>query len=534
MYSVFLVDDEIVIREGIRNNFPWGKSGFTLCGEAPDGEIALSMLQELHPDILITDIRMPFMDGMTLCRNIVKSMPWVHIVILSGYDDFAYAREAITLGVKEYILKPVSVLQLRESLERISGLIGSERTRRANLDDLKRQLASSAQLIRERLLLRILDGMFGDSILAEARTLNLPLTAGQYTAMILRSEQPEDLLALRATAQRFADRSGGAIALAERGAELMALVLGDSARDVEERAYAFAQAVAHDDPKSRIAIGSMATKLQDVPKSTSDARDVLQVLMERETGILGVGDLDYAMAEASCGSAGDLMPELMRAEVVQLYDKLRFAAADGVSRLVDEYLSSFGTTAVRSILILHYALVDIILACSRVIKSGGGDPVDVLPETRDQSLLLSQAFSAEDFTRLANDIIKRALLFRDTHASGSSAGVLRQACAYIETHYHRPEMTLHDAACAAGLSDNHFCTVFSQKMGMTFLEYLTRLRMSKAQAYLLETDLRSSDIAERIGYTDTRYFRYLFKKNMGLSPREYRNTFKGGEQNSES
>lgn len=115
MYKVFLVDDEIVIREGIRNSFPWegnGGSEFALVGEAPDGEIALQMMQDVKPDILITDIRMPFMDGMQLCEAVSHTMPWVQIVILSGYDDFSYAQQAISLGVKEYLLKPVSAQEL--------------------------------------------------------------------------------------------------------------------------------------------------------------------------------------------------------------------------------------------------------------------------------------------------------------------------------------------------------------------------------------------------------------------------------------
>ena len=123
MYKVFLVDDEIVIREGIRNSFPWEENGFTLVGEAPDGELALQTMQDVKPDILITDIRMPFMDGMQLCEAVSHTMPWVQIVILSGYDDFTYAQQAISLGVKEYLLKPVSAQELLEVLQRIAGRI---------------------------------------------------------------------------------------------------------------------------------------------------------------------------------------------------------------------------------------------------------------------------------------------------------------------------------------------------------------------------------------------------------------------------
>ena len=113
MVKVFLADDEIVVREGIRNNFPWEETEFSLVGEAPDGEMALAMLQDIKPDILITDIRMPFMDGLELCRALNATMPWMYIVIISGYDDFAYAKEAISIGVKEYLLKPVSVQELK-------------------------------------------------------------------------------------------------------------------------------------------------------------------------------------------------------------------------------------------------------------------------------------------------------------------------------------------------------------------------------------------------------------------------------------
>ena len=107
MYKVFFVDDEIVIREGIRNSVLWENTGFALAGEAGDGEIALSMLQDVKPDILVTDVRMPFMDGLELCRQVRHIMPWIYIVILSGYDDFSYAREAISLGVQDYLLKPI-------------------------------------------------------------------------------------------------------------------------------------------------------------------------------------------------------------------------------------------------------------------------------------------------------------------------------------------------------------------------------------------------------------------------------------------
>jgi len=159
MYKVFLVDDEIVVREGIRTSFPWDSSGFVLAGEAPDGEIALSLLREIKPDILITDIRMPFMDGLALSREALAFMPSLKIIILSGYDEFTYAREALTLGVKEYLLKPVSAQELENALRRVSLQIDEDRRLHADLQAVRKQLELSSGLMKEQFLREVLQGI---------------------------------------------------------------------------------------------------------------------------------------------------------------------------------------------------------------------------------------------------------------------------------------------------------------------------------------------------------------------------------------
>jgi len=127
MYKVFFVDDEAYMRAGIRDNIDWDNSSFTLAGEAPDGEMALSLMQDIMPDILITDVRMPFMDGLELARRTRKAMPWVKIVILSGHDEFDYAQQAISIGVEDYLLKPVTSAMLLEALNKVATRIEEEK-----------------------------------------------------------------------------------------------------------------------------------------------------------------------------------------------------------------------------------------------------------------------------------------------------------------------------------------------------------------------------------------------------------------------
>src|SRR5512136_1879210 len=119
-YRLVFVEDEIVTREGVRDNVDWRGNGFEFCGEATDGEMALQLLEINRPDVLITDIKMPFMDGLQLSKIVRERMPWVEVVILSGHDEFEYAQKAIKLGVTEYLLKPVTVQDLHGVLQKIA------------------------------------------------------------------------------------------------------------------------------------------------------------------------------------------------------------------------------------------------------------------------------------------------------------------------------------------------------------------------------------------------------------------------------
>lgn len=137
--KVFLVEDEIIMREGIRNNINWEKEGFEFVGEASDGELAYPLIQDSKPDILITDIRMPFMDGLELSRRVKEEMPDIKIIVLSGYDEFEYAREGIRIGITEYLLKPIDGSKLLEAVKRVAQLIRSERGSQLELKPGKEQ-----------------------------------------------------------------------------------------------------------------------------------------------------------------------------------------------------------------------------------------------------------------------------------------------------------------------------------------------------------------------------------------------------------
>ncbi len=187
-YKVFLVEDEIVTREGIRDTVDWGAAGYQFCGEAPDGEIALPLIRERRPETVITDIKMPFMDGLQLCRILRETLPAIKIIILSGHDEFKYAQEAIQIGVTEYLLKPIVPQELLAALHKVAHQIDQERQTSAHLQALQAQMSSHRSMLRERCLLDLVAGNSSSADFIErAQSLEIDLLAPWYQVLVIRA-----------------------------------------------------------------------------------------------------------------------------------------------------------------------------------------------------------------------------------------------------------------------------------------------------------------------------------------------------------
>jgi len=187
-YKVFLVEDEIVTREGIRDTVDWAAAGYQFCGEAPDGEIALPLIYERRPETVITDIKMPFMDGLQLCRILRETLPATKIIILSGHDEFKYAQEAIQIGVTEYLLKPIIPQELLMALRKVARRIDEEHQTSAHLQALQAQMVSQRSMLRERCLLDLVTGNSSAAdFIEQAQSLEVDLLAPWYQVLVIRA-----------------------------------------------------------------------------------------------------------------------------------------------------------------------------------------------------------------------------------------------------------------------------------------------------------------------------------------------------------
>ena len=411
MMKVFLVDDEIVIREGIRTSFPWEKTEYTLVGEAPDGEMALPMIRDTRPDILITDIRMPFMDGMELSRIVRRQMPWIGIIILSGYDEFEYARRGLQLGVKEYILKPVTAEELKQALDRVSENMKQEQAEREGMARIRASSGTNPAFLREKLLgaLYSEDSREQDArgIVEQLRGMGINIAAPGYAVIDAAYEPVQEGYACLLD---LVESSNGILHASPCRTGGRYLVLGDNEQDTEERAYSFA--------------ASMMTELE-----RSGASDIR----------ISIGEIVDA-------------PE-------RILDSLKRARH------------------------IRHVLTD-----------------------RDQR----------------GPVIVGVREFSEGSGERSAAVTAARARMYLSEHFMESSLMLQDVANAVGMSNSRFSTVFAQECGKTFTEYLTALRLEKARDLLRESDWHTYRIAAEVGYNDSHYFSYLFKKHTGMTPGEYR------------
>ena len=193
MLKIFLAEDEVIVRETIKRMIPWENLGFELVGEAADGEMALPLLIRQQPDLLITDIKMPFMDGLTLARLAKKEVPGLKVVILSGYDDFNYAKQAINIGVEDYLLKPITKNALIERLTEIRSRYEDEKTQREYYEKFHREMQAyeknSSRDFFEALVSGSLDMM---ELYKRAEKLGLDIVAESYNILIFTMNCNED------------------------------------------------------------------------------------------------------------------------------------------------------------------------------------------------------------------------------------------------------------------------------------------------------------------------------------------------------
>jgi two-component system response regulator YesN len=520
LYKVFFVEDEIVTREGIRDNVNWNAHGFEFCGEASDGELALPLLQTVKPDVLITDIRMPFMDGLQLSQIVRDRMPATKIIILSGHDEFEYAQKAIKLGVSEYLLKPVSVQDLHNVLQKVASELEQERGEQEALQRLRDQVEENRTALRERFLLSLVTGAASSAeAIEKSQTLGIDLVARCYLVTVIRiepsnSSEQLDYQRCQAVQQLVSGiaENNPDVFLLRKDIDEMVLVMKGNTPEIlhEERDLLLERtrpAVEQIKYKLAVGWGSPQKRITDICQSFMDATDNLQAVTNgRRAGF-----------KSGFDNSG-----LLKVDKSVVEDYLRFGTVESFSAFFATYIRPLGETALRSSIARDYILTDIVLTTARFVDELGGNVAQVIPELDNIETVLPRIETVEQLEEQARAVLVGALVFRDGRVNNQHAGVIKQAQAYIDRHHSDPSMSLGGVAAQVSLSPCHFSAVFSQETGQTFKEYLTELRIKQAKELLRTTTMKAFEICYQVGYNDPHYFSHVFRKHTGLTPSEFR------------
>ena len=540
MLKIFLAEDEVIVRETIKRMIPWENLGFELVGEAADGEMALPLLIRQQPDLLITDIKMPFMDGLTLARLAKKEVPGLKVVILSGYDDFNYAKQAINIGVEDYLLKPITKNALIERLTEIRSRYEDEKTQREYYEKFHREMQAyeknSSRDFFEALVSGSLDMM---EVYKRAEKLGLDIVAESYNVLIFTMNRNEDFSGQREGYSSWEAESlemlekfftGHPFAMLFRSNVFSygVLIKGEknSIREntricVEEIRKIFDRK--EDNKEWFVAVGESVERLSQIQKSYHSASRAFSQRYLYDGKVLYY---DEMLAMEKKDVTNDDSEYLQKVDVNALNPTIlqKFLSnglLEETENFVQDYFYAIGQEPMESVVFRSYVILNVRFSVLSFLKELGCDTKTLEPEDTEK-ILAESGRNMESIIAYAEKLVSQAIQLRDRNSGNKNRSILKTAVDFIDQHYMEEDMSLNKAANAANVSANHFSALFSQNMGQTFIEYLTSLRMDKAKEYLRCTGMRSSEIAGEVGYKDAHYFSYLFKKTQGMTPSDYR------------
>ncbi len=536
MLKVFLVEDEVIIREGIKNKINWAELGLTFVGEASDGELAYPLIQNTKPDILITDIKMPFMDGLALGHLVKQEMPNIKIIILSGYSDFEYAKEAIGIGVSDYLLKPISSVNLTETLLRIKKIIEDDKDQKRFLYQYEKELHEHRLFERNQLFRDLVSRKLRVSeILEKARMLRVELSAQGYNIILfhfMEKDTPEyvyskDFIQLEEKIQHMFSDGVEAI-LFNRDLDGWGLLLRiadmTAANDVSKRCAEQITTILKLEKKIQyfLAVSNPVRRLQELPKCFEDASRTFayRYLMDKNLTVFYDENKSIPIIENENISLTTIDTSKFDRKIVGNF--LKSGSKEDVSQFIDGYFESTGNQYIRSFLFRQYVAIDVHLTAAIFLQQLGLEKEKFIESCGDMEELFKNLNSLEDTRECLIKILTNAIALRDLSASGKYIELLEKAKKYIKQNYSHETLSLNQVSQVVSISPAHFSTVFSQEMGITFIEYVTNIRMEKAKELLRCSGMKSSEIGYAIGYKDPHYFSYLFKKLHGCTPKEFR------------
>ncbi|WP_027628518.1 response regulator [Ruminiclostridium cellobioparum] len=540
MIKIMIVDDEYVIRQGIITSIDWEALGMTVAGEAANGREAYEKALDLKPDIIVTDVKMPIMDGLELIKLLRETMPRVRVVIISGYDEFQYAREALRLGVGEYLLKPIGAEELIKIMMKQCDEIIKESSEMDRETKIKNIFTENLYYMQEKFITSVVKGEYGDwaNFSDKSRELNLDMSGKDYQAVIMEiddylliteSMSPVEKKQIRNNVKSIADRilspSTNSLFYFGDNDYLFSIInVKDSNRYDLNNLYREIQYVINKNHGITVTLGlsNIYKSVCDIPKAFEEALDTIgNKAFKGKNKIISANDVDKPV-----GTSPVIYPSSLEKEII------------GYIKTVDSEKLDMSLDRMYSILSGAKAdYRDIKNICLRLITVAESQLEELGVEYGNKSskkfeyyMEIEKYDTLEDIKIWNKSIFQSFIEEIQKNKNDKFKGIVRVAMQYTNEHYYEDIGVEHIAAITY-VTPNYFSRIFKKETGRSFTEWLNTMRLDKAKVLLKDPRLKVYEVAEKVGYNDYKIFTHNFKKYVGCTPKEYRENILQSAQN---
>lgn len=530
MYTLIIVDDEYDIRKAIIDTIDWATLGFEVVGEAENGREAMELVEMKNPDVVITDIKMPFVDGIALTEAIRETNPTTKIVFLTGFDDFGYALSAIKLSVFEYLLKPISSKNLIETMTSIKQRLDDEIKQIQDMELLKKTYTGNIPLMRFGLLISLISNSQGiknleDKIARQGINLkgdtHIVFTVKIDKKSIANSRLETDdieliLLSIRNMAKTIVEKYVSYEIFIYN--ENVIAIISDTKENIDRYAYILINelqqtATKHYNLITTIGVSNPFTDLANTYEAYQSSKSALHYAFVSEGNeIIHIGDFEPHNA---------IMFLYDEAKELRLQSIIKMGNAQALEAFVDEIFKEIANKK-ATLVDCQICVLEMFSALLKLTKTIMPDFEVNISNNLDFISAMYKKESLEEIKTWFLGVCQRMSGYIGLNRQDSSCILANKGYDYLKCNYADPSISLKSVSEHLFISAGYFSTIFKKEIGETFSDALIRIRMEKAMELLHTSNLKIFEIGAQTGYTDQHYFSYCFKKYYGQSPNEMR------------
>ena len=536
MYKIIFIDDEILIREAVSGNTPWEEAGFQLVGTAENGRDAISLIEKSHPHVVLTDIRMPIMDGLELAKYVHENYDDIKVMILSGHDEFDYAKRALQYGVSEYILKPVMPDELKEELIGMKHKLDEDINEREKVARIQRAYEEKLPALRELYMNRLIEGngQFADwREQFEHYRMQSPepfwaiCIAAVDDAEAFYRKYPDasrDLVnfAVYNIAHEITEDYPGTYCIQNMRDETLLICNASTQSRLDEIVYGIGERIIYElakcmDTRMCIVVGRTVRSVTQWSDSYRNAKEAEELRFLMEDSVFLYGN-DFANNRTGNSVKTSLYTE-------RLLLSIKINQTDEIEKITKELFAEFREKKPdrkTAFAYIQNMVLSILITLEESELASGED-------YEEEISFINRLSDYNHLKDIESEFVAYCLSLAKGIAGKRESINQKQAIMaidYIEKNYSNSDMSLNMVCAYLSVSTSYFSTIFKACTGETFVEALTRIRIEKAKQLLETTNMKNYEISDAIGINDPHYFSSIFKKQTGMTPGEYSRSVK--------